>query len=66
MGLKIHRMLKEERKDPPEMVEEAEKRKQVSDSILELIYNKLTGGGRSKKHPSEALLEEEEEQEEDS
>lgn len=48
MGLKIHRMLKDEQKDPPELVEEAKKRKEVSDSILETIYNKLTLRNRSR------------------
>jgi hypothetical protein len=48
MGLKIHRMLKDERKDPPEMVEEAKKRRELSDNILEMIYNKLTSKGRDR------------------
>lgn len=59
MGLKIHRMLKEERRDPPEMLEEAQKRKEVSDNILELIYNKLTGH-RSKK--TEVICKDEEDE----
>ena len=48
MGLKIHRMLKDEKKDPPEMVQEAKKRKDLSDNILELIYNKLTNKGKTR------------------
>ena len=40
MGLKIHRMMKDTT-DPPELQEEAKKRKDMSDSILEIIYNKL-------------------------
>ncbi len=57
MGLKIHRMLKDEREDPPELVEEAKKRKEVSDSILESIYNKLL----MKKSPRQKGLSEDEE-----
>ena len=41
MGLKIHRMLRDEINDPPELVEEAKKRRAESDSILETIYNKI-------------------------
>ena len=41
MGLKIHRMMREDIKDHPEIVEEAEKRKEMSDSILEIIYNRI-------------------------
>ena len=58
MGLKIHRMLKDERKDPPEMVQEAKKRKELSDNILELIYNKLTNKGRTKEKVLEPMEEE--------
>ncbi|MGA1866036.1 MAG: hypothetical protein ACMUFK_01060 [Thermoplasmatota archaeon] len=47
MGLKIHRMLKDDRSDPLEMVEEAKKRKEVSDTILEIIYNKLINRGKN-------------------
>ena len=64
MGLKIHRMLKDERKDPPEIVHEARKRKELSDNILELIYNKLTSKGRSKAKDID-LIEEEEGENED-
>jgi hypothetical protein len=46
MGLKIHRMLKEDRKDPPELTEEARRRRELSDSILEIIYNKIMHRGR--------------------
>ncbi|MBN1538867.1 MAG: hypothetical protein JW939_01885 [Candidatus Thermoplasmatota archaeon] len=48
MGLKIHQMLKDERSDPPEMVEEARKRKEMSDSILEIIYHKLMSRGKDR------------------
>ncbi len=41
MGLKIHKMIREEGKDPPEIKEEAKKRREMSDSILEIIYNKI-------------------------
>lgn len=47
MGLKIHRMLKDDRSDPLEMVEEAKKRREVSDTILEIIYNKLINRGKT-------------------
>ncbi|MFW3146794.1 MAG: hypothetical protein ACMUIE_08290 [Thermoplasmatota archaeon] len=50
MGLKIHRMLKEDGKDAPELVEEAKRRKDVSDSILESIYHRLTLGKRKRSH----------------
>ncbi|MGA1873905.1 MAG: hypothetical protein ACMUHY_09575 [Thermoplasmatota archaeon] len=56
MGLKIHRMLKDERSDPPEMVEEANRRKNESDGILEMIYNKLVHKRKDKKT---SLLDEE-------
>jgi hypothetical protein len=46
MGLKIHRMLKEDRKDPPELTEEAKRRKELSDNILEVIYNKIMHKGK--------------------
>ncbi|MGA1848095.1 MAG: hypothetical protein ACMUHB_02025 [Thermoplasmatota archaeon] len=46
MGLKIHRMLKEDRKDPPELTEEANRRKELSDSILEIIYNRIMHRGK--------------------
>ncbi|MBN1389205.1 MAG: hypothetical protein JXA22_01030 [Candidatus Thermoplasmatota archaeon] len=55
MGLKIHRMLKDERSDPPEMIEEAKKRRDMSDSILEMIYSKLTSRGKNK-HTDSSLL----------
>jgi len=61
MGLKIHRMLKDERSDPPEMIEEASRRKNESDSILEIIYNRLVKGGREK-HSKMSLTDEEEDQ----
>jgi len=48
MGLKIHRMLKDERSDPPEMIEEANRRKNESDGILEMIYHKLVNRGKDK------------------
>jgi hypothetical protein len=41
MGLKIHRMLKDETRDIPELIVEAGKRKKESDSILETIYNRI-------------------------
>ncbi len=65
MGLKIHRMLKEDRNDPPEIVEEAKKRKEVSDNILELIYHKITGQGKTRKTTTDCIDDEEEVQEED-
>jgi hypothetical protein len=40
MGLKIHRMMKE-RKDQDELATEAHQRREVSDSILDVIYGKL-------------------------
>lgn len=40
MGLKIHKMMKDS-SDPVELQEEARKRKDMSDSILEIIYNKI-------------------------
>lgn len=46
MGLKIHRMLKEDRKDPPELTDEALRRKELSDSILEIIYNRIIHKGK--------------------
>ena len=47
MGLKIHKMMKEGAKDPPEIQDEAARRRDISDSVLEAIYNKLID--RSKK-----------------
>ncbi len=41
LGLKIRRMLKEDGKDTPELIEEARSRREVSDSILEVIYHKI-------------------------
>jgi hypothetical protein len=64
MGLKIHRMLKDERKDSPEMVQEAKKRKELSDNILELIYNKLTSKGKTRDRNLEEQEEEAEDEEE--
>ncbi|MGA1821477.1 MAG: hypothetical protein ACMUIG_03000 [Thermoplasmatota archaeon] len=39
MGLKIHRMMKD--RDPPELQDEARKRKEINDNVLDVIYNKL-------------------------
>jgi hypothetical protein len=41
MGLKIHRMMKDERKDPEELANEAQQRREVSDSILDVIYGRI-------------------------
>jgi hypothetical protein len=41
MGLKIHKMIREDGKEPTEIREEAKRRKEMSDSILEIIYNKI-------------------------
>jgi len=38
MGLKIRRMIREDGSDHPDLKEEAERRKEVSDSVLEVIY----------------------------
>ncbi|MGA1792883.1 MAG: hypothetical protein ACMUHM_02940 [Thermoplasmatota archaeon] len=57
MGLKIHRMLKDERSDPPEMIEEATRRKSESDGILEMIYHKLVSRGKEK-HSRPSLTDE--------
>ncbi|MCU0799444.1 MAG: hypothetical protein MUC62_07210 [Candidatus Thermoplasmatota archaeon] len=46
MGLKIQKMLRDEGKDPPELEEEARKRREVSDTILELIYHKIITKGK--------------------
>ena len=52
MGLKIHKMMKEDQKDPSELQEEAARRKDVSDSVLEVIYNKLVDRKKGKKKSS--------------
>lgn len=39
MGLKIHRMMKD--KDPPELQDEARKRRELNDNVLDVIYAKL-------------------------
>lgn len=39
MGLKIHRMMKD--KDPPELQDEARKRRELNDNVLDVIYSKL-------------------------
>ena len=52
MGLKIRRMIKETGEDHPELKEEAQKRKEVSDSILEIIYGLITERGREKRSRS--------------
>lgn len=57
MGLKIHRMMKEDNKDPPELKEEADRRREMSDSILEIIYNRLV----HKKSEKKDLIEDDEE-----
>ena len=41
LGLKIRRMLKEDGTDSPELIDEARSRREVSDSILEVIYHKI-------------------------
>jgi hypothetical protein len=58
MGLKIHKMIREEGKDPPEIKEEAKKRREMSDSILEIIYNKIVN---KKDKSAMPLIQEEEE-----
>lgn len=58
MGLKIHKMIREEGKDPPEIKEEAKKRREMSDSILEIIYNKIVN---KKDKSSMPLIQEDEE-----
>ena len=60
MGLKIHRMIKEDNKDPPELTAEASKRKEVSDGILEIIYNKIMHREKTKRTSSVYLKEDEE------
>ena len=57
MGLKIHKMMREDTKDNPEIVEEAERRKEMSDSILEIIYNRIMNKKETK---SRDLIEEKE------
>lgn len=46
MGLKIQKMLREECRDPHELEAEARKRREVSDTILELIYNRIISKSR--------------------
>lgn len=41
MGLKIHKMLREDDVDTEQLKEAAKRRKDVSDNVLEMIYNKL-------------------------
>ena len=62
MGLKIHKMIREDGKDPPEIRDEAKRRKEMSDSILEIIYNKIIN---KKDKSSISVLQEEEESWED-
>ena len=52
MGLKIHKMMKEDQKDPSELQEDAARRKDISDSVLEVIYNKLVDRKKVKKKSS--------------
>jgi len=47
-GTKPSKWLREDGRDAPELQEEARRRKEISDSILEIIYSKLIGRGRSK------------------
>jgi hypothetical protein len=56
MGLKIHRMLREDTKDPQEIAEEAKRRKEMSDSILEIIYHRIL---KKKGRKGEELTDEE-------
>lgn len=41
MGLKIHRMMRDQKKDPETLRTEAQERREVSDTILDIIYSKL-------------------------
>lgn len=50
-------MMKEDNKDPPELKEEADRRREMSDSILEIIYNRLV----HKKSEKKDLIEDDEE-----
>lgn len=59
MGLKIRRMIKETGEDHPELKGEAQKRKEVSDSVLEIIYSLITERGREKKRSKTRLCEDE-------
>jgi len=56
MGLKIHRMMKDQRRDPEELASEAQDRREVSDSILDVIYQKLVERHRKdvRKRPPES------------
>lgn len=59
MGLKIHKMMKEDA-DTPKLREEAKRRRDMSDSILEIIYNRIMH-----KKPRSDILEDEIEENED-
>ena len=48
MGLKIQKMLREDGRDSYELEEEAKRRREVSDTVLELIYNKILSKGKNK------------------
>jgi len=63
MGLKIHRMLREDEKTPEELEEEARRRKEMSDSILEIIYNKIISGRKG--HSKAEILKREDEDDEE-
>ncbi len=58
MGLKIHKMIREDSKDPPEIKEDAKRRRDMSDNILEIIYNRIMN--KKEKSPVELIPEEEE------
>jgi len=59
MGLKIHRMMKDQRRDPEEIVAEAQQRREVSDSILDVIYHRLMDKHRRGDQRKKELEEEE-------
>ena len=59
MGLKIHKMMKEDA-DTPKLREEAKRRRDMSDSILEIIYNRIMH-----KKPRYSILEDEIEKDDD-
>jgi hypothetical protein len=58
MGLKIHKMIREDTKDPPEIKDEAKRRRDMSDSILEIIYNRIMN--KKDKNTMDLIREEEE------
>ena len=41
VGMKVQKMLHEDAMDTPELQEEARRRKEISDGILELIYQRI-------------------------